>query len=111
MKPMERNERVAELKALKPVDFVLRARESYCQDDIELWSEAMADVNLTGTNLNLPRVRRMAFQAAYKGGWFDKKPELEDGDFVLLPPSLVTRMGDTVLELYNEITIPDLSFT
>lgn len=105
------NERIVELKALKAADFVLRDAEYVTQGDIEQWADAMSEFDLSGANLNLPRMRRTSFQAAWKIGWFVKSPDLSEDDFVLLPPILVSRVGDRVLEFYNRITIPDESFT
>lgn len=107
----EQKKRITELKAVKPADFVLRGMEYITQGDIEEWAEAMSEFDLTGENANLPRMRRMCFQAAYHIGWFTKAPELEPDDFVLLPPMVVSQVGNTVLEFYNKATIPDPSFT
>jgi hypothetical protein len=103
--------RIAELKAMKPGEFVLRDMEHVTQGDIESWADAMGGFDLTGDNMNLPRMRRLSFQAAYKIGWFNKAPKLEDADFPLMPPVLVSAIGDKVLEFYNAVTIPDASFT
>lgn len=107
----EQKQRITELKAIQPSDFTLREAEYVVQVDVEEWADAMADFDLTGKNMNLPRMRRLSFQAAWKIGWFVKAPELTADDFVLMPPLLVSRVGDTVLEFYNNITIPDASFT
>lgn len=108
----DEKKRIDELKKLKPDDFVLRDGKYITQGDVEDWADAMGEFDLSGEQpLNLPRMRRMSFQAAYRIGWFTEAPKLEPSDFVLLPPLLVSRVGDAVLEFYNKIVIPDTSFT
>lgn len=114
MKPSDdagvRKEKIIAFKKLRPGQFVLHKEDLFTQSDIEEWADAMAEFNIAGGSFNLPRMRRVSLQSAYKIGWFAKAPTLEDDDFELLPPALVSRVGDTVLELYNKITIPDESF-
>lgn len=103
--------RIVELKKLRPSEFVLGDPELIVQGDIEQWADAMGGFDLTGDNMNLPRMRRLCFQAAWQIGWFTASPELTADDFNLMPPILVTRVGDAVLDFYNKVTIPDSSFT
>ncbi len=110
-KTTEQKKRIGELKAIKPDQFVLLDAELLTQGDIEEFADAMGGFNMNGENLNPPRMRRFAFQAAHKIGWFTQAPEVTEADFPLMPPPLVTRVGDRVLEHYNAITIPDESFT
>jgi hypothetical protein len=107
----ERKERIAELRKLKPTDFVLRPVDDLAQGDAEAWAEAMNADELQGA-LVPARVRRMAAQAAYRGGWYATAPEgLSDEDFKLMPPALITHLGDLALTLYNDMTAPDALFT
>ncbi len=103
--------RARELKAIAPDQFVVRDAELLTQGDIEEWAEAMGGFDLSGDNMNLPKMRRLAFQAAYKIGWFKEAPALSDEDFLLLPPMVVSRCGDMALALYNKVTIPEVPFT
>lgn len=112
MKPVdERQARISELRLLKVSDFALRDKLSFCQEDVEIWGEIMGDFSSDSGKINLARIRRLAFQAAYQGKWFEGAPELAEGDFVLMPPGLVSAVGNAVLDLYNEINVPDMDFT
>ncbi len=110
-KTAEQKQRIGELKLLTRDDFVLLDIDLLTQGDIEEFAEAMGGFDMSGDNMSPPRMRRFAFQAAYKIGWFSAAPQLTDSDFTLMPPILVTRAGDMVLERYNDITVPDESFT
>jgi hypothetical protein len=105
----KRRKKIEELRALKASEFVLRDKLDFAQGDLEEWGDVVGEVDTEKPNL--PRLRRVALQAAYKAGWFVTAPKLADEDFVLLPPPLVSAVGDQVLRLYNEVTNPDPSFT
>lgn len=107
----EREKRIGALRAIRPDAFKLRDKLSFSQADMEAWGDVMAELQPDTDKPNLPRLRRVALTAAHRGGWFETAPELEDGDFILLPPHVVGTVGDLVLLLYNEITNPDPSFT
>lgn len=109
---VEKQDRVAELRQLTVAMFKLRDAETYTQFEIEEWADRMADVDMGGETINLPRIRRRAFQAAFQAGWFDDgSPELATEDFLLLRPSLVSALGDAVMAIYNKITVLDPAFT